>query len=98
MSPDRRASLIPRSVSIFALLVLLFGGGGFLFKFAEFLRNALSGETVGFALVPVVIYLTVAVGFGALLAWAALSGQFRDIEAPKYRMLEREEEMDRLGL
>lgn len=40
------------------------------------------------------ILLTVCVGFGAwmLFLWAARSGQFDDLERPKYRMLDDEED------
>ena len=30
--------------------------------------------------------------------WAMLRGQFRDVEAPKYRLLEAEERYDRAGI
>ena len=40
------------------------------------------------------IVITVSVGFAAwlLFLWAAKSGQFDDIEGPKYRMLDEETE------
>ena len=34
-------------------------------------------------------------GFLILLVWAYLTGQFRDIEGPKYEMFERFEEQER---
>lgn len=33
-------------------------------------------------------------GFGALFLWALLSGQFRNVEHPKYRILEIDEETE----
>jgi cbb3-type cytochrome oxidase maturation protein len=40
------------------------------------------------------IFLTVCVGFAGwlLFLWAVKSGQYDDVEGPKYRMLEDEEE------
>jgi cbb3-type cytochrome oxidase maturation protein len=40
------------------------------------------------------IVLTVSIGFGAwmLFLWAARNGQFEDLERPKYRMLDDEDE------
>jgi cbb3-type cytochrome oxidase maturation protein len=40
------------------------------------------------------IFLTLAVGFSGwlLFLWAVKSGQYDDIEGPKYRMLEDDEE------
>jgi cbb3-type cytochrome oxidase maturation protein len=40
------------------------------------------------------IFLTLAVGFAGwmLFLWAVKSGQYDDIEGPKYRMLEDDEE------
>ena len=42
----------------------------------------------------IVTYLLVASGFGCLFFWAYLSGQFKDIEQPKYRMLEMQDEIE----
>jgi hypothetical protein len=33
-------------------------------------------------------------GMLCMLAWAASNGMFRDIEKPKYDMLQREQELD----
>ena len=40
-------------------------------------------------------YLLASLGFFCLLMWAALNGMFRDLEQPKYNMLENERELDR---
>jgi cbb3-type cytochrome oxidase maturation protein len=45
---------------------------------------------------PVLTYLLVAAGYLLLFLWAYASGQFRDLEGPKYRMLEMQEDIDRL--
>jgi cbb3-type cytochrome oxidase maturation protein len=46
------------------------------------------------------IFLTLAVGFVGwlLFLWAVKSGQYDDIEGPKYRMLEDEGEEDKSDL
>jgi hypothetical protein len=66
---------------------------GFSMKFKELLL--LSGNDDGaFAVMPVVSYLVTTVGFFFLLIYATLSGMFRNIEGPKYKMLETERELD----
>ena len=40
-------------------------------------------------------YLLVAAGFACMFLWAYFKGHFRDLEAPKYRMLEMQREIDR---
>jgi hypothetical protein len=40
-------------------------------------------------------YLLASIGFLCMLIWAAANGMFRDIEQPKYRMLEVEEQLNR---
>jgi hypothetical protein len=40
-------------------------------------------------------YLLATTGFFCLFGWALLHGMFREIEAPKQRMLETEEWLDR---
>jgi len=72
------------------------GGAAFVFKITEFLRTLESPDVEGFVLVPVMVYFAVAAGFAFLFAWSWVSGHFRRIEEPKYAMLERELEYDRL--
>ena len=47
--------------------------------------------------VPVTIYFVVAAGWLCLLCWSFVSGQFKDVEEPKYEMLRLEEEYERRG-
>lgn len=82
----------------FYVLVILMAGSAFLFKLVDFLitfHGSAGNETLGFAIMPVVTYLIVAAGFACLFFWAYLTGQFRDIEAAKYRMLDMQDELDR---
>jgi len=76
----------------FFSLVVLAAGTLFVFKLFAFLSTIRKDELAGFAFDPIIVYAFVALGFLFLLAWAYMSGQFRDIERPKYEMLERFEE------
>lgn len=87
-----RAGRPRRFIWIFGAALVLSAGTAFLFKLYEFYHTATTSgpEALGSFLIPVLNYLVVASGFFCLFLWAYLSGQFRDLEAPKYRMLERE--------
>jgi nitrogen fixation-related uncharacterized protein len=91
---------------VFSATMVLTAGSAFVFKLIEFLysfsiaRNTVPGGDgvrpgFMFAISPLVNYLIVAAGFACLFLWAFLSGQFRDIEGPKYRMLELQRQFDR---
>lgn len=76
-------------------LILVVAGFGFTYKFVEFVRTIWRGDIPGFGIVPVLSYLTVGIGFLLLLIWSMVAGHLKDIEGPKYRMLEQEEEYER---
>ncbi|MCA9057256.1 MAG: cbb3-type cytochrome oxidase assembly protein [Planctomycetaceae bacterium] len=82
---------------VFAVLLLIPSMLGFVMKFRELwaLSSGQAGMDGGFAITPVVNYLLASLGFLCLLLWAALNGMFRDLEKPKYAMLENEWELDR---
>ena len=80
---------------LFFITVCLIAGGMFIFKLFSFMRTVKREEMDGFAFDPIMIYAFVAMGFLTLLLWAYLTGQFRDIEGPKYEMLERFAEQER---
>ena len=82
-------------IHVFFVLFVLTAGGLFCFKLFAFLSTIRKDELAGFAFDPILTYGFVAMGFGCLLAWAYLSGQFRDIERPKHEMLERFHELER---
>ena len=87
----------PRARSIgmivLALVILVPALLGFGRKFQELL--ALVGDEEGaFTVMPVLNYLLVTLGFLMLFGWAVLHGMFRDIEKPKYTMLENERRLD----
>lgn len=50
-----------------------------------------------FAVAPIVNYLLASAGFLFLLGWAIANGMFRDIELPKYTMLENERRLDEIN-
>ena len=86
-----------RFLWIFSVALVLTAGTAFVFKLMEFIHTATTKgpSAMGSFLIPVLNYLLVAAGFGLLFLWAYLSGQFRDLESAKYRMLEMQREFDR---
>jgi cbb3-type cytochrome oxidase maturation protein len=82
----------------FSIAMLLTAGTAFTIKLIDFTITATTEGTDALAsfLIPVLNYLMVAAGFGCLFLWAYLTGQFRDVEKPKYRMLEMQDEIDQL--
>ena len=77
-------------MTLFALAVLLPSLYGFGTKFLEFVALYRGDAGGAFAISPILNYLLASLGFLCLFAWAALGGMFRDIEAPKYTLLENE--------
>lgn len=97
--PDRSAGP-PRQtfVWVFGTIMVLTAGTAFVFKLIEFFHTATAkgSEALASFLIPLLTYLLVAAGFLCLFAWSWLTGQFRDIERAKHRMLEMQEEIDEL--
>jgi hypothetical protein len=85
-------------VNIFGVLVVVLAAGGFLFKLIEFASSLAKGDVINFAIVPVTVYLVVAAGFFFLFLWALMKGHLKNVEEPKYRMLEQEEEYRKMGI
>jgi len=84
-----------KAIHAFFILACVTAGCMFIYKLFSFLRTIKRDELAGFAFDPIMIYAFVAMGFLFLLAWAFLTGQFKDIERAKYEMLERFEEQER---
>ncbi len=82
---------------LFSLAMVLTAGSAFFMKLIEFYATATreGSDALASFLIPVLNYLLVAAGFFCLFLWAYMSGQFRDLEAAKYRMLEMQTEIDR---
>ena len=94
--PQKRST--PRSqvitTVIFAVVILVPSMLGFATKFREFIM-IYRGDVDGvFAITPIVNYLLASLGFFFLFCWATAHGMFRDIERPKYTMLENERKLD----
>lgn len=97
--PERRQEPSARARAflwLFSVAMVLTAGTAFVMKLYEFFYTATHGGSDALAsfLIPVLNYLLVAAGFFSLFLWAYLTGQFRDLEAPKYRMLEIQREID----
>lgn len=93
MSEDPKANPWSQRPGLMIAVVLI-GGGGFVYKFMEFARTWIQGELLGFAVVPLLIYVLIATGFASLLMWAVFGGQFRHLEEQKHRMMRYELEGD----
>ncbi len=78
----------------FGVLILIPSLIGFLMKFTEFFSVANNAGSGQFAITPIVNYLLASAGFFSLLMWAAFNGMFKDLEHPKFVMLETEKELD----
>lgn len=83
-------------ILFFSAVILIPAAFGFITKLVDFFRTLTSVDGGGFTVVPIMNYLLVTAGFACFLIWAILHGMFRDIEQPKYDMLEREAELDHL--
>ncbi len=85
-----------RFLWIFSVTMVLVAGTAFVMKLVEFAVTATTqgSDALASFLIPVLNYLLVAGGFFCLFLWAYFSGQFTDLEAAKYRMLEVEREID----
>jgi hypothetical protein len=79
---------------VFALVILIPSLLGFANKFREFIL-IFRGDVDGvFAISPIMNYLLASLGFFFLFCWAIAHGMFRDLERPKYAMLENERRLD----
>lgn len=82
---------------LLAIVILAPSLWGFGTKFLEFVA-IYRGDVDGvFAISPIVNYLLASCGFLLLFAWATFNGMFRDIERPKFAMLENEARLDNAG-
>jgi hypothetical protein len=81
----------------FAVAVLVIAGLGFAYKMSEFALTIMKDDIEGFGAVAVGIYLIGMVPILFLSLWAVFTGRFRDIERPKYRLLELDREIEHGG-
>jgi len=80
---------------VMTVLVMAVAGLAFVVKMAEFATTMAEDDVAGFGAVTVVTYLLGMLPILFLTLWAVFSGRFRDIERPKYRMLELDEQIER---
>ena len=99
VSTPRERSLAWTITIVFGVIILIPSLIGCLVKFSALvaMTNDTDPADGGFAITPVVNYLLASLGFFLLLLWAALNGMFRDLERPKYLMLDNERELDAHG-
>ena len=81
----------------FAAAILAIAGVGFIYKMTEFATTIVRDDVEGFGAVAVSVYLIGMLPIVFLTLWAVLTGRFRDVERPKYRMLELDREIERGG-
>lgn len=94
VSPEKNRSTAWTITVFFGVLILIPSLIGFLMKFTEFISVAEGTGSGQFAITPIVNYLLASAGFFFLLMWAAFNGMFKDLEHPKFVMLETEKELD----
>jgi hypothetical protein len=96
MMPDntraiRRMRLVMLLMAVAVLVPSLYGFGTKFLEFVAIYRGDVEGA---FAISPILNYLLASLGFLCLFAWAVTQGMFRDIERPKYTLLENEARLD----
>ncbi|MEK6645010.1 MAG: hypothetical protein AABZ08_14005 [Planctomycetota bacterium] len=82
------------AIACIAVAILVPASYGFAEKLILFIMAVKQDQLAGFTIVPIANYLIVTAGMMCLLIWATRHGMFRDIEKPKYDMLDREAELD----
>jgi hypothetical protein len=85
------------AVFAFALAVMLIAGVGFIYKMTEFAFTIVEDDVQGFGAVAISTYLIGMLPIVCVTLWATLTGRFRDIERPKYRLFELDDEIERGG-
>lgn len=82
------------TIALIAAVILIPGALGFAEKIVQFVHTLEAEKGGRFTIVPLMNYLLIALGFLLLLLWGVAHGMFRDIEGPKYAMLDREAALD----
>jgi hypothetical protein len=81
---------------IFCSTVLVVSATAFVYKLTEFSMTVVRDGLEGFGIVAISVYLVGLVGLLMWNMWAYSKGYFRNIEQPKFRMLEMEAEYDKI--
>ncbi len=79
---------------VMAVAILVPSLYGFGTKFLEFIALYRGDAEGAFAISPILNYLLASLGFLFLFGWAAMRGMFRDVERPKFTLLENEDRLD----
>ena len=95
--PDRRWEAQDIAPIVFGVAVTLLAGMGFIYKMTEFVMTIVNNDIAGFGFAAVSVYLIGLLPIIFLTLWAVMTGRFRDIERPKFRMLELDREIERGG-
>lgn len=94
MHASRIAKLKTAVTLLLAVAILVPSMLGFVNKFYEFSTTFRQDPGGVFAITPIANYVLASLGFLMLFFWATANGMFHDIERPKHRMLEIEEQLD----
>jgi hypothetical protein len=84
-------------VFVFSIAVMVIAGTAFIYKMTEFAMTIVNDDIEGFGAVAVATYLIGMLPIVFVTLWAAFAGKFRDIERPKYRLLELDRQIERGG-
>lgn len=80
---------------VFCAAVVLLAGGALVYKLTEFGMTIIKDDISGFGVVALAVYFTGMAPLLFLTLWGVCAGHFRDIERPKYRMLELDDAIER---
>jgi hypothetical protein len=84
-------------VFVFSIAVMVIAGTAFIYKMTEFAMTIVKDDIEGFGAVAVATYLIGMLPIVFVTLWAAFAGKFRDIERPKFRLLELDRQIERGG-
>lgn len=90
-------SQVSKGKMLFYALVVTIAGVGSTYRLTQFVATIVKQELTGFGVISIATYLLGVCSILFITLWALCKGHFRDLEAPKYRMMELNDEIDRLG-
>jgi hypothetical protein len=90
-------SQVSKGKLLFYAAVVTIAGLGSTYRLTQFVATILKEELTGFGVISIATYLLGVIAILFLTLWALCKGHFRNLEAPKYRMMELNDEIDRLG-
>jgi hypothetical protein len=79
---------------VFCTAVVVIAGSAMVYKMTEFTMTIIKDDISGFGVVALAVYFTGMLPLLFLTLWGICAGHFRDIEGPKYRMLELDDEIE----